>query len=101
VNRDDGATQVPREVLELSSVGGGKIMTPNCAGKGKETEKETVFEMRKGRKRRNEDPSGGSPLTLITGSLFLLGPNKPPHQDLAFYVLVNLTSSTIERQSRS
>jgi hypothetical protein len=32
--------------------------------------------MRRGRIRRIEKPSGGSPLTLETGSLFLLGPNR-------------------------
>jgi hypothetical protein len=46
---------------------------------GKETEKETVLEIRGGRRRSPENSSGGSPLLLETGSLFLLGPNLMPY----------------------
>lgn len=37
--------------------------------------KETVLEMRRGKIRRKEKPSGGAPLTTETGALFSLGTN--------------------------
>jgi hypothetical protein len=46
----------------------------SLAEKGKETEKETVFEMHEGRIRRIEKPLSGSLQTIETGSVFSLGP---------------------------
>ena len=37
--------------------------------------KETVLEMRRGKIRRKEKPSGGAPLTIETGSLFQIVTN--------------------------
>jgi len=49
----------------------------NRAKTRKETAKDTVLEMRSRRIRRTEHPSGGSPLTIGTGSLFSIGPGAP------------------------